>query len=170
MSKIIRTYALAQLSDLTSTSNTSTQNPNYKLGDRVVIYDDAAKVTNEYIYVYSNGGCTQYGVYGVSFAGVAGTEVQSTAVASSSVYMLYGVAPVAITTTYYGWLQIKGNCTVLATASTATVSYFGKAVNGVNTATNESATRGTNSILMFTATATGTTTTAYLLGERSLVA
>ena len=168
--KIIRTYALAQLSDLTTTSNTVTQNPNYKLGDRVVIYDEAYKVANEYIYVYSNGGCAQYGVYGIAYTGTAGTEVQSLLPASLAVYQLFGVAPVAITTLYYGWLQVKGICTYLATSSTATATYFGKAVNGVNTATDESATRGTASILMCTATATGTSTTGYLLGERVIVA
>ena len=168
--KTVRTYAMAALSDLTTTSNTATQSTIYKLGDRVIIYDDSQKVANEYIYVYSNGGCAQYGVYGTVYTGTSGTEVEALAPASSSVYMLHGVAPVAITSTYYGWLQIRGICTYLATSSTATAGYFGKAINGANTATDESATRGTNSILVCTATATGTSTTGYLLGERNLVA
>jgi len=168
MSQIIRTYAMANQSDITTIS--ATQSTIYKLGDRCIVYDNTTKVANEYMYVQSNGGCTKYGVYGIVYTGTAGSEVTTLLPASSSVYMLHGVAQVAITTAYYGWIQIKGNCTYLATSSTATAGYFGKAINGANTATDESATRGTNSILICKTTATGTSTAGYLLGERNLVA
>ena len=168
MSTIVRTYAIGDRADITSIS--ATQSTKYKLGDRVIIYDDSKKVTTEYMYVYANGGCTKYGVYDIAYTGTAGTEVQAIAVASSSVYSLKCVAQVAITSTYYGWVAVKGYVTYLATGSTATALSFGKAINGAATATNETATRGTNSIIMCITTATGTSTVGYLLGERSLVA
>jgi len=168
MSNIVRSYALGIASDVTAIS--STQSTVYKLGDRMVIYDSVKKVTTEYMYVYSNGGCSQYGVYNIAYTGTAGKEVQAIAVASSAVYSLKCVAQVAITNTYYGWVAVRGYVTFLATSSTATTLYYCKAINGAATATNESATRGTNSIIMCIATATGTSTTGYLLGERSLVA
>jgi hypothetical protein len=168
MSTIVRTYALGNRDDITAIS--STQSTKYKLGDRVVIYDDSKKVTTEYMYVYANGGCTKYGVYDIAYTGTAGQEVQAIAVASSAVYSLKCVAQVTITNTYYGWVAVKGYVTYLATSSTATANSYGKAANGVNTATNETATRGTNSIIMCITTASGTSTVGYLLGERSVVA
>jgi hypothetical protein len=164
---IIRTYALGNMDDVTTAS--ATQNASYKLGDRMRIYNDGDKVAKEYIYVQSNGGASQYGAYAVTYSGTAGSEVQASAVATTSVYGLYGVAPIAVTTLYYFWLQIKGKCTALATSSTATATYFGKPANGVATITNESATRGTSSMIMWITTATGTSTVGYLLGERIIV-
>ena len=168
MSQIIRKYALAVAQDLTS--NSATQSSVYKLGDTMTVYDDSKKVTTTYMYVQSNGGATKYGVYDIAYTGTAGSEVQAIAVASSAVYSQKCVAQTALTTLYYGWVAIKGYVTFLATSSTATSGYFVKAINGAATATNESATRGTNSIIMCITTATGTSTVGYMLGERTLVA
>ena len=168
MSQIIRTYALGNMSDLTAIS--STQSTVYKLGDKMVVYDDTLKVSNVYMYVKSSGGCAQYGVYAITFSGTAGAEVLASAVASSAVYGLYCVAPVAITDAYFGWVQIKGSCTAKSTGNT-TISHFGKAINAAATATDESS-RGTNSVLVWKATqsAGAANVAAYLLGERALVA
>ena len=168
MSQIVRTYALGEFQDLANP--TSTMSTVYKLGDKVVVYDDSKKVTTTYMYVYANGGCTKYGVYDIAYSGTAGQEVQAIAVASLAVYTQKCVAQVAITTTYYGWVAIKGYVTYLAESSTATSGYFGKAVNGKTTSTNENGTRGTNSIIMCITTASGTSTVGYLLGERTVVA
>lgn len=168
MSQIIRTYAIVDAGDITKIS--LTQSTVYKLGDRVIVYDDTVKTAKEYVYVKSSGGCVVYGVYAITYSGTAGSEVLASAVASSAVYGLYGVAPVAITDAYYGWLQIKGVCTAKSTGNT-TITHFGKAINAAATATDESS-RGTNSILVWKATqsAGAANVSAYLLGERSLVA
>ena len=167
MSNIIRTYALGNMDDVTTAS--ATQNASYKLGDRMKVNVDGEAGAREYMYVQSNGGATKYGAYAITYSGTAGSEVQASAVATSSVYGLMGVSPIAVTTLYYFWIQIKGKCTALATSSTATATYFGKPANGVATITNETATRGTSSMIMWITTATGTSTVGYLLGERVIV-
>lgn len=123
-------------------------------------------------YVQAHGTLSQYGVYGIknTYASNA-TKVKSAAAASLAVYTQYGVAPVAVTSGYYAWLQIAGDCTVLAEGSTATAGNTLNVINAKATATDSGGTTVSTATFGVANTSTSSTTcTATLFGSLVIVA
>jgi len=123
MSQVIRKYPLGNFADLTTP--TATQNPAYKLGDEVAMWDGDYKARKVFKYVYSGIGLTQYGAYQITNSGVAGTEVQSVAFTSGFATIpgpLVGITPVTVTSGYYCFLQTEGHCTGLIAATSTNVA------------------------------------------------
>jgi len=167
---IVRKYALGSLSDLKSTS--TSQHDAYKLGDTVEVFDYDDEIITTYMYVNAGNALTQYGAYLINHIGVAGTEVQAISIpnAALTVYSLICVPQVAFASGEYGWVAIKGACSVLSTGNT-TVDHFGAAVKNINTVTDE-ASLTVNSVLTYKATQSegAATVAAYLIGNKVTIA
>lgn len=160
-----RTYALGSLQDIDTTS--TTQHAAYRLGDTVDIFDDTYKTVTKYMYVYARNALVKYGLYQITYAGIAGTEVgAATFPASSAVYIRVGIPQVVIASLSYGWVAIQGQCNVTSTGST-TASHYGDGIKSIATCTDSGATRTIYSVGVFKAARTGSgTVEIYLFNQR----
>lgn len=160
---------LVSISEADLVTPTSTQE--FPLGLEVVTSNPFGTFPNRrrWKYVQADNALAQYGIYAIKgvYASNA-VKVKAITPATSSVYQMFGVAPVAFTDEYYGWLQIEGDCTILATSSTGTAGNYVKNINGAATVTDESTTQGTSSVALCKVTASGTSTTYTLLGLPAL--
>jgi hypothetical protein len=83
-----------------------TNGKTFALGDRAETYDG-----RQFVYVKASGAISQYDV--VTFdSATYNTTVASVTTANALRGSLLGVAPVAIASGSYGWLQIYGPCSV----------------------------------------------------------
>ena len=163
----VQNYSSITESELTTP--TSTQR--YPLGVEVVTGTSATGNRKVWKYIQADNALVQYGAYIIKDIYLtAGVKVKAITAASLAVYQVAGVAPVAFTDEYYGFLQIEGDATILATSSTATAGNYCKVVNGVATITDESTTQATASVAICKVSATGTSTTYTLTGNRAIVA
>ena len=167
--KYAKNYALGKIEDLIITS--TTQSDVYKLGDEVIIFDDDSKVCTRYMYVYARNALAKYGLYQITYTGVAGQEVgAATFPASSAVYIRTCIPQVAIASGSYGWVAIEGDCYVTSTTDTVS-GEFGDGIKSIATCTDSGATKTIYSVGVFKATRTGSGTAAfYLFNERINIA
>lgn len=115
--------ALGNEADLTTP--TLLQDASYKLGEIVPIIDSATKMEKLYMYVKSHTTLTAYQPYVLNFTGTAGSEVKTAApVTTAAPGQLVCVPQVAFTSGYYGFVQIKGDCTCLLTNETIAVGDY----------------------------------------------
>lgn len=160
----------SSISEAELTTPTSIQR--FPLGLEVVTSNPFGTSKNRKVwkYIQADNALSQYGIYTIKgvYASNAVT-VKAQTPATSTVYQQKGVAPVAFTDEYYGFIQIEGDCTILATSSTGTAGNFVKAINGAATVTDESTTRTTASVALCLVTASGASTTYTLLGDKSTV-
>jgi hypothetical protein len=159
---------ISSISEADLVTPTSTQK--FPLGLEIATGNVSNGTRKVWKYIQADNALSQYGIYTIKgvYASNAVT-VKAQTPATSSVYQMKGVAPVAFTDEYYGFVQIEGNCTILATSSTGTAGNFVKAINAAATVTDESTTRGTASVALCLVTAAGASTTYALLGEPSTV-
>jgi hypothetical protein len=128
--QVIRTYGLANASDLTTP--TSTQSSIYRLGDVVEVYDDTVKDIRQYMYVKAHtAGLTAYQPYVVTHTGTSGAEWMTGAVVSTLFPVnLVCVPQVAFTASYFGWVAIKGRVTALGDAQVLDGTYISLVASG----------------------------------------
>jgi hypothetical protein len=170
MGKLIRTYALGQIEDLTVTA--TTQNLAYRLGDVATLVDDDNKVVTRYMYIYARNALVKYGLYQITYTGTAGREVgAATFPASSAVYIQPCVPQVAIASGSYGWVAIQGKCNITSTTD-VTLGNVGEGIKSIATVSDSAATAKTiYAVCTFYASRTGTgTVSCYLYGERINIA
>jgi hypothetical protein len=122
MTKPIGTrFALGSIDDLTNPTTTQ----KYPLGMEVTIHDTDKHSVKTYVYVYAVGTLTQYVPYVLTFAGVAGTEVEAIApLTTAAPGQRVCVPQVGITATYYGFVQVGGDCSCFLTAETYAVGDY----------------------------------------------
>lgn len=165
----VQTYE--SISEAELTTPTSTQR--FPLGLEIVTGSPYSTSVNRKVwkYIKADNALVQYGIYVIKdmYASNA-CAVKAITPASAAFYQKVGVAPVAFTDEYYGFVQIEGKCTILATSSTATAGNYAKVINGAATLTDESTTQGTNSAAICNVTATGTSTSYTLLGLPVIIA
>jgi len=117
---------LGNEADLTTPTSTQV----YPLGYRTTIYDSATKMEKEFIYVKSHAGLTQYQPYVLNWTGTAGSEVKTAAPATTAAPgQMVCVPQVAFTSGYYGFVQIKGDCTCLLANETKAVGDYLQVLN-----------------------------------------
>ena len=163
---------ISSISEAELTTPSSTQR--FPLGMEITTGQPFGTSTNvkKWKYLQAHGALSQYGVYAVKGAYASNaTKFKTAAAASLAVYTEYGVAPVAVTSGYYFWLQISGDCTVLAEGSTATAGNTLNVINAKATATDSSGTTVSTATFALANTSTSSTTcTATLLGSLVIVA
>ena len=158
------------ISEAELTTPTSTQR--FPLGIELVTAQPFGTQVNRKVwkYIQADNALVQYGIYAIKDMYLtAVNKVKAITPATLAVYQKFGVAPVAFTDEYYGWVQIEGDCTILATSSTGTAGNYAKVVNGAATVTDESTSQSTASVALCKVTATGTSTTYTLLGLTATV-
>ena len=152
---------------------TSTQNASYVLGQEVIVRDGSgsSKAVKRYKYIKATGALTVNNCYLITYSNTAGAEITTATPATSSVLRQYGIAPIAFTSGYYGFLQIEGDCTVASTTDTV-AGNTGKPANGVTTVSDEgAATISASTILVYKASRTGAgSAAAFLIGRNATVA
>ena len=110
------------------TTPTSTQN--YPLGLPVSIYDSATKMDKVFIYVKAHAGLTVYVPYVLNWTGTAGSEVKTAAPATTAAPgQMVCVPQVAFTSGYYGFVQVKGDCTCALANETKAVGDYLQLLN-----------------------------------------
>ena len=157
-----------------ASDNTPTSTQKFPLGAIITTSEPfgSTACVKKFMYIQAPvAGLSAYNVYLIDYSGVYGTEVVVATPATSAVYRTYGVTQNDFTTSYYGWIQIEGDCTATSTTDT-TLGYTGKCANGVTTVTDEGAvTISASSIGMWKKTGTGSGNRAfYLFGQRATVA
>lgn len=117
MQHIVETQTVFDEVDLVTP--TSTQK--YPLGKKVRIREaansaseTASTATKEYIYVKASAALTAKGAYVITPSGTAGAELGTGTPATSSVAVRAGIAPVAFTSGYFGFLQIEGDASIVS--------------------------------------------------------
>lgn len=164
-------FTLRSISEASLTTPTSTQKfPLGSIIDVQSIFSESA-VLERYMYIQAGAALAANSVYLITNSSTANKEVTTGTPATSSVYRFYGVAPVAFTTQYYGWIQIEGDCSVISATDTV-ATYTGKAANGVVTMADEGATTiSASSLGIWKATGTGSAARKfYLFGTQATVA
>lgn len=166
-------FTLSAIDEKSLTTPTSTQQ--FPLGAKISIQNPftlspGSTTVKEYIYVKAASVLAATSLYVIDYSATAGAEVATVAPASSSgVYRQFGVAPQAFTNGYYGWLQTKGQCKVLAEGAT-TAGHVAIAANGkVTLTTAGNATFAVTTVAMCLIGGTGAIT-YNLLGTRATVA
>lgn len=159
----VQTYE--SISEAELTTPTSTQR--FPLGLEITTAQPFGTQVNRKVwkYIKADNALVQYGLYVIKdmYASNA-NAVKAITPATAAFYQKVGVAPVAFTDEYYGFVQIEGDCTILATSSTGTAGNYAKVINGAATVTDESTTQSTASVAICKVTASGTSTTYTLLG------
>lgn len=157
--------SFSSISEAELTTPTSTQR--FPLGLEVTTSNPFGTSVNRKVwkYVQADNALVIYGIYAIKgvYASAA-VKVKAVTPATEDASQLFGVAPVAFTDEYYGFVQIEGDCTILATSSTATAGNYVKVINGAATVTDETTAQSTSSVALCKVTATGTSTTYTLLG------
>jgi hypothetical protein len=157
--------SLNKIEDLTTPTSTA----KYPLGVEVIIEDSAYKAVKRYKYVYApTGGLTQYVPYNISNTQESGKEVVAIApAATSGVVSLIGWPQVAITSGYYGFVQVEGNLTSVLTAASGVAGLTYKVLAGGTTLTRTAGTTQTPLICAYLVTTTsGTSGSMYAPGYR----
>lgn len=88
----------------------TTTDAKFGLGDRTT--DSSG---NEYVYVKASAAIDQYAI--VTIDETYSTVVAGVSTSNDARGDLLGVAPIAFASADYGWVQIKGPCTILVLAS-----------------------------------------------------
>jgi len=163
--KYCRKYPLGSINDIDTTA--TTQHAHYRLGDVADIFDDSNKVVTRYMYIYARNALAKYGLYRITYANVAGTEVgAATFPAVSATYISVCVPQVAIASGSYGWVAVEGRCNVTSTGS-VTKDHFGDGIKSIATCTDSGTTRTIYTVGTFTAARTGSGTVGiYLFNQR----
>lgn len=115
-----KVYNLQAIFEDDLTTPTSTQNPQYLLGDTIKIADSANPTSQKvFMYVKAHAALTAYQPYVISYAYTAGAEVVTAAPATqTSPIVTVCVPQVAFTSGYFGFVQIQGYCTLKMSAET----------------------------------------------------
>ena len=157
--------------DLTTASATQL----YDLGRTITIKNDANSTVTEYIYLYATTGLTQYQPYQIVYGSTAGQEIGAGAPATLAAPGRQVVIPqMAVTTGYYFWGVISGDCTSLVPAVTYAVGDYLKLTNACTTlivdGTSGSTSRSVNSCAISkTAGSTATGVAVWLLGISAVI-
>ena len=156
--------ALGNIADLSVASATA----QYPVGTEIETIDNATGQLKKYIYIKNSAANLAAKASSViTLSAVAGAELVAGVPATSTVYILAGISPIAVTANYYFWLQTYGNALTL-TANSVTTGNTVKLANGVATVTDESGvaeTAKTIGIAKSDCTGAGTVTT-FLIGKR----
>lgn len=141
---------------------TSTQQ--YTLGRVERFKDTDTNVINEYMYVKSHAGLTQYQPYVVTNSGTAGSEwITAAPITLASAVSLVCVPQVAFTSGYYGWVLIKGRGTALVASATTATHACQLYTAGTSLTTEGATTKTINSCAWAIATTTGAGSTTVML-------
>jgi len=151
------------------TTPTSTQK--YTLGQEVTFRNMSTGLVDKYVYVQAHAALTAHVPYIVVPVASTGTgsEWKSAApVTNTAEQSLVGVPQAAFTSSYYGFVKVQGQSTVVASTGLV-ASTFGKVING-GAAVYQGSTGSTPTTADFCsnagATSTGTSVTANLFGYR----
>jgi hypothetical protein len=163
MSKtLVKRFSLGNISELTIPATTQA----YPLGMRIQIEDDTKRAIKEFIYVKAHDALTAYVPLILTYGSTAAAEVVTAATAKSSVYTRIVVPQVAFTSSsYYGFVQVKGDATITISSGNAVAGQVCKAYDA--TCVDETAATITvYSFGMFTAARTGAGDVAVYLFDR----
>lgn len=168
----VDTSVIGNIGDLT----TPTSDRQYTVGRVITLKDTDYTTEKKYMYVKSHAALTAYQPYIVSYSGTSGAEFVTAAPATlAAPGSLVCVPQVAVTSGYYCWVQIQGDCKVLMTAETYAVGDFLQILNA-GTALVVDGTSGAtvqlvnSSAICKEAGTTAVARKAFLLGERAVVA
>ena len=156
--------ALGNISDLTTPSSTQ----KYVIGQVINVVDTETYAIKKYMYVQADDYYDANRVVQIQFSSTAASEIIISTGTSQSIDYSAAVTPVAFTKSYYGFVQIAGDCTVVPSTNTTLGNYarilktstLGGDSGGV---TISSTTFG---IWKATSYGGGTATKLYLLGDR----
>ena len=164
MKPLTTRVALGKIEDLTIP--TSTQE--YPLGLEVVVEDSDTKTIKKFIYVKSHAALTAYVPYALNFTSTAGSEVITSAPVAISAQI--GIAQVAFTSGYFGFIQTMGDC--LANHAGATTNTYALKISAAAPTVVTAESNATVTVNSFgVAKATGGAGTAiWLFGEQAVVA
>ena len=154
-------FKLSSIDEASLTTPTSTQK--FPLGAIITVQEpfSSSAAVKRFMYVQASAGLDANSVYLITVASTGATEVTTGTPATSSIYRMYGVTPVAVTILYYFWIQIEGDCSVLSATDTV-ATYAGKAANGVVTMADEGAVTVSASTLgLWKKTGTGSAVRAF---------
>ena len=157
--------------DLTGTSSTQI----YDLGREITIKNDANNTVQTYMYLYASTGLTQYQPYQIQYSSTAGQEIQAGAPATLAAPGRQCVIPqVAVTSGYYFWGIVEGDCIALVPAVTYAVGDHLKLTNACTTmivdGTSGSTSRTVNSCgISKTAGSTATGAAIWLFGISAVI-
>lgn len=156
---------------------TPTSTAKYPLGFQITVgekanisSETASTASKRFVYVKASAALTAKNVYLIQPSGTAGGEVGTATPATSSVAMGCGVANVAFTSGYFGFLQIEGD-TQITSAGATTAGNTGKLANGVTTVTDEAGTAVTAKTIGYIKNTLGAAGTAnvYLINQKVTV-
>lgn len=170
--KINLLTALGNQSHLTTPTSTQV----YQLGIVVSTIDEDTKAVHKYMYVKAHTGLTAYQPYIIGNSATAGSEVITAAPATlGAPGSLVCVPQVAITSAYYGFVQIEGTATCLLTAETYAVGDTMQILNAgtalvVDGSTGSPATTVNTSAICKEAGSTAVARSIYLIGRPAVVA
>ena len=160
-----KTTTISSISEADLTTPTSTRR--FALGQRLKVETDGSAPEKEYLYVKAGSGLTALATYLVTFSATAGSEWTTGTPATTAVAREFAIAPVAFTTAYYGWVQVKGICNATSTSDTVT----GNCALAVNAAVTMSdagnATFAATTVGYWLASRTGSGTSSLMLIGRS---
>ena len=127
LTNISAKWTMGNIADLVTP--TSTQQ--YTLGDILCFSDADYKSIKKWMYVQSlSAGMTAYQPYAITYGSTAGSEyitiVPFTLAAPGQQIC---IPQVAFTASYYGWVQIQGDCKSLMTSETYAVGDYLRAIN-----------------------------------------
>lgn len=145
---------------------TPTTTAKYPLGLVVEFVNTSDNVTEKYIYGKAHAALTQYAPYIVVANAVAGSEIVTAAPVTNTAEMVaVGVPQVAFTSSYYGFIKIQGNSTVVTSTGLVATTY-GKLINGGTSAyvSTTGALPITSSFCSCYTTTTGASASVYLMG------
>jgi hypothetical protein len=115
---ILDQMAFGNLNDLT----TPTSIRQYRLGQKIATWNPQYNAIQVYKYIYASTNLIQYQPYVISISAIVGQEILTAAPFTiAAPGMLIGVPQIAITSGYYGFVQIEGDGSVLMTAQTYVV-------------------------------------------------
>ena len=148
----------------------------YKLGKVVTVEDSTTKTQKKFMYVKSlSAGMTAYQPYAITFGSTSGAEVITIVPFTLAAPGLMVCVPqVAFTASYYGFVQIMGDCSALMTSETYAVGDYLRIINSGTymkvDGTSGSTSQTVNSCgICKTAGSTAVAQAIYLFGETAVV-
>lgn len=159
-------FGLGNIDDLTTPTTTA----KYPLGEVLELEDSSSHAVKRYMYVYAPSTCTAATPYMITWTATAGAEVEAITVATMAVPgRLVGVPPATITATYYGWIQVYGDCTALG-AYTDTYAVTVQNATPAVFEDDDDTTVVTDATIGIATSVATTTGTIFLLGRPATIA